>query len=203
MNKKQFYSEKRNNWRTEERKKVECFRCGRKVHIKRDCHVKLEEADFVRDQDHFPKWTKPVKINGSPVLGLINTGCTKSVVDPRCAKPKDYLSWKIPYCTASSRKVHFPATKVTLTIEGKSYAIAVGVSEHLTVNMLMGHDVPNFKKYLREALKDEESIPLTPTVTKSCMVVTCAQKQVEKQACSTRTAGKGEKPASHTYVGHS
>ncbi len=33
--------------------------------------------------------------------------------------------------------MHFPAAKVTLTIEGKSYDIAVGVSEHLTVDMLM------------------------------------------------------------------
>ena len=48
---KQFYSEKGNNWKTEERKHVECFRCGRKSHIKRDCRVKLEEANFVRDQE--------------------------------------------------------------------------------------------------------------------------------------------------------
>ncbi len=95
-----------------------------------------------------PKWTRPVKSNGSPVLGLINTGCTKSVVHPRYVKPKDYLSWKIPYCRASSGKVHFPAAKVILTIEGKSYDIAGGVSVHLTVDMLMGHDVPHFKKYL-------------------------------------------------------
>ena len=39
---------------------------------KRDCRVKLEEANFVRDQDHLPKWTRPDKINGSPVLGLID-----------------------------------------------------------------------------------------------------------------------------------
>ena len=89
------------------KKQVECFRNGWKGHIKRDCRIKLEEANFVRDQDHFPKWTRPVKINGSPVLGLIGTGCSKSVVHPRCVKPKDYLSWMIPYCTASSRKVHF------------------------------------------------------------------------------------------------
>ena len=69
----------------------------------------------------------------------------------------------------------FPAAKVTLTIEGKSYDIAVGVSEHLTVDMLMGHDVPHVKKYLREVLKEEESIPLIPKVTKSCMVVIRAQ----------------------------
>ena len=182
----------------EERKQVECFRCGRKGHIKRDCRIKLEEANFVRNQDHFLKWTRPVKINGSPVLGLIDTGCTKSVVHPRCVKPKDYLSWKIPNCTASSRKVHFPAAKVTLAIEGKTYDIAVGVSEHLTVDMLMGHDVPHFKKYLREALKEEESIPLTPKVTKSCIVVTRAQKQAEnKLAAQEQLEQERDKPVTH------
>ena len=134
----------------------------------------------------------------SPVLGLIDTGCTKSVVHPRCVKPKDYLSWKIQYCTASSRKVHFPAAKITLTIEGKSYDIAVGVSVHLTVDMLMEHDVPNFKKYLRKALKEEESIPLTPKVTKSCMVVTRAQKQAEnKLAAQEQLEQERDQPVTH------
>ena len=158
----------------------------------------VRRTNYVRDQDNFPKWARPVKINGSTVLGLIDTGCTKSVVYPRCVKPKDYLSWKIPYCTASSRKVHFPAAKVTLNIEGKSSDIAVGVSEHLPVDMLMGHDVPHFKKYLWEALKEEESIPLTPKVTKSCMVVTSAQKQAEnKLAGQEQLEQERDQPVTH------
>ena len=36
------------------KKQVECFRCGWKGHIKRYCRIKLEEANFVCDQDHFP-----------------------------------------------------------------------------------------------------------------------------------------------------
>ena len=43
---KQFYSEKGNNWKTEERKQVECFRCGQKGLINKDCRIKLEEANF-------------------------------------------------------------------------------------------------------------------------------------------------------------
>ena len=113
-------------------------------------------------------------------------------------KPKDYLSWKTPYCTANSRKVHFPTAKVTLTIEGKRYDIAVGVSEHLTVDMLMGHGVPHFNKYPREALKEEESIPLTPKVTKSCMVVTRAQKQAEdKLAAQEQLEQERNQPVTH------
>ena len=94
--------------------------------------------------------------------------------------------------------MHFPAAKVILTIKGKSYDIAVGVSEHLTVDMLMGHDGPYFKKYLREALKEEESIPLTRKVTKSCMVVTRAQKQAEnKIAAQEQLEQETNQPVTH------
>ena len=132
------------------------------------------------------------------MLGLIDTGCTKSVVHPRCVEPKGSLSWKIPYCTASLREVHFPAAKFLLTIEGKSYDVAAGVSEYLTVDILMGHVFPRFKKYLREALKEEESIPLTPKVTKSCMLVTRAQKQTEnKLAAQELLEQKRDQPVTH------
>ena len=94
--------------------------------------------------------------------------------------------------------MNFPAAKVTLTINRKSYDIAAGVSEHLTVDMLMGHDVPRFKKYLRETLKEEESIPLTPKVTKLCMVVTRAQKQAEnKLAAQQQLEQEKDQPVTH------
>ena len=69
---------------------------------------------------------------------ILDTGCTKTIVHPRCVTEEDYLGWSIPYNTASERKTHFPATSVTLEIDGKTTAIAVGVSKHITEDMLMG-----------------------------------------------------------------
>ena len=48
--------------------------------------------------------------------------------------------------------------------------MVVGVSEHISKDMLMGRDIHHFRKYLRKVLDvepevEEESIPPTPTLT--------------------------------------
>ena len=85
-----------------------------------------------------PNWTKTVRINGHEITALLDTGCTKTIVHPRCVAEKDYLGWTLPYSTASERKTYFPAASVMLEVEGKSTCIAVGVSKYITEDMLMG-----------------------------------------------------------------
>ena len=67
-----------------------------------------------------------------------------------------------------------------MEVEGKSTCIVVGVSKHITEDMLMGRDIPHFRQYLKKALSEEPEIeekntPPTSVSTKSGMVVTCAQ----------------------------
>ena len=127
-----------------------------------------------------PEWTKTVKINGKVVKALLDTGCTKTIVHPRCFTEEDYLGLSIPYNTASERKTHFPAASVTLEIEGKTTTIAVGVSKHITEDILMGRDIPHFRHYLKKALdvepgNDELDTPPTTVTIESGIVVTRAQ----------------------------
>ena len=75
---------------------------------------------------------------------------------PRSIDSKDRLGWKIPYTTANSKGVWFPAARISLQIDSKTYELAVGVFPHLSMDMLLGQDVPRFCKLLKEALEDEK-----------------------------------------------
>ena len=112
--------------------------------------MKVENAKCsllkVQRETQMPEWTKTVKLNGKVVKALLDTGCTKTIVHPRCVMEEDYLGWSIPYNTASKRKTHFPAASVTLEIEGKTTTIAVGVSKHCSVSCnLHTYPLPNIE----------------------------------------------------------
>ena len=81
--------------------------------------------------------------------------------------------------------------------------IAVGVSEHLSVDMLLGQDVPKFKRYLREVLNmsdrkgEEMTLPISTPIEVG-MVMTRAQQltlaQHEEEALTLESDG----PKIHT-----
>ena len=164
-----------------------CYQCGKKGHLRRDCRVKVESANraaYVRT--NLPKWTREVQVNQNSVVGWLDTGCTKSMIHPRFINKDDYLGWKIPYTTASAKKVWFPAARITLNIDDHTYQLAVGVSSHLTVDMLLGQDVPKFRKLLKEALRGKSNPGLEEQMqtSESVMVVTRAGKKKQELAQS-------------------
>ena len=95
--------------------------------------------------ESLPAWTKPVEVNGITVIALLDTGCTKSMVYPRCIQQSDYLPWKIAYSRASACRTEFPAARVVLKVKGgKEVEMVVGVSKHIKTDVILGHDVPHF-----------------------------------------------------------
>ena len=163
---------------------IECYKCGKIGHYRRDCRVKVENAKcslvIPKRKPKMPNWTKTVRINGHEITALLDTEYTKTIVHPWCVAEKDFLRWIIPYSMASKRKTYFPAASVMLEVEGKSTYIAVGVSKHITEDMLMGRDISHFRQCLKKALSEEPEIeemntPPTSVSTELGMVVTRAQ----------------------------
>ena len=194
-----------------DRSQIECFRCGRRGHMRKDCHVKMESANLgwtMPGPADRPKWTREVCVDGRAVLALLDTGCTRSLIHPRCVDHKNRLGWKIPYRTASSKRVWFPAASILLEIENQSHEMAVGVSSHLTkgVDMLLGQDVPKFHDLLKAALAHEsiaETVHLEitdPEQTESnvVMVTTRATKRKEdEERQETKSTQEREESLSH------
>ena len=161
-------------------KTLEYFRCRKKGRMQKDCRVKMEQAKCgveLTSKKHLPDGTKNVKINGQSMKTLLETGCTKSLMHPKCIQKKDYLEYQIPYQTVSNKHTYFPAASVTLESEGKKLRIAVGISKHQAEDMLMGRDIPHFRQYLKKALDmepgcDETNTPPTTTTTETSLAVT-------------------------------
>ena len=68
-----------------DRSQIECFRCGRRGHMRKDCHVKMESANLgwtMPVPADRPKWIREVCVDGRAVLALLDTGCTRSLIHP-------------------------------------------------------------------------------------------------------------------------
>ena len=69
---------------------------------------------------------------------------------------------------------------MTLELDGKEITIPVGVSEYLGEDMLMGRDVPHFRRYLKRVLEEDRpelTAPSMTATTEEGMTVTCAQQK--------------------------
>ena len=114
-----------------DRSLVEYFWSSRLGNMRKDCLIKMESTNpewVMPAPVHRRKWTKKICVDGREALALLDTECSKSLIHPRCVDHKNHLGWMIPYRTASSKRVWFPAARILLEIENQTYEIAVGES---------------------------------------------------------------------------
>ena len=137
----------------------------------------------VRGNKELTAWTRSVLVSGAKVTALLDTGCTKSIVHPKCIvedifPPPPPPPWSIAYNTASFKQAYLSAARIRLQMDDqRSDEMAVGVSGHINVDMLLGHDIPQLRKHVRKALdakpqEIKESIFLVCGRTKAYRMLT-------------------------------
>ena len=65
-------------------------------HMRKDCHVKMESANLVVGYASTGPSTREVCVDGRAVLTLLDTGCTKLLIHPRCMDHKNCLGGRFP-----------------------------------------------------------------------------------------------------------
>ena len=144
------------------------------------CSVNLVVAHM--EAKNLPRWTRPVKIKNRPVLVPLDTGCTKSMVHPRCVQESDHLPWKIPYKTATSTKTYFPAARVTLQIEGTDTRVGGrSIPPHLCRHFARARRSP-----LQEVAEGEEEESSMKPETKSLSEETKEETRIQTSLVTTR-----------------
>ena len=85
-----------------------CFRCNKLGHVRHDCRMKIEHAQFTKETQTLPlenPWIRKVKIHERKASLWLDTGYTRVLVHPRCISWEQRLSWEIFYSMAGARKV--------------------------------------------------------------------------------------------------
>ena len=162
--------------------------------------MKLEALNcgmVVQGNKKLTAWTRSAVVNGVKVTALLDTRCTKSIVHPKCIgedispPPPPPPPWRRAYNTASSKQAYLSAARIRLQIDDRrSDKMAVGVSGHINVDMLLGHDIPQLRKHVRKALdaKPPEIHPtllalrqLPPPPPQRSMMTTRSQQKAQDQ----------------------
>ena len=123
--------------------------------------MKIEHAQVTKETQTQPlenPWIRKGKINGQKASLLLDTSCTRSPVHPRCISREQRVGWEIPYSTASAREVWSPAARLTLQVRQTKQVLTVGVSPHLTVDMLIGRNMPQLTKLVAENPPEEVEV---------------------------------------------
>lgn len=157
---------------------VVCFHCGQPGHTRPLCPLKKPKTASLCYVPHSVQSSpmkcnsQPVRsvlLNGRPVLALVDTGCTYTLVQSRYVPREDWNDNEtVTVCCVHGENTPLPTAEVYIEVLNQSYLMKVGIAETLPYPILLGTDMP----VLAELLQD----------TEWCGVVTRAQ---SKQAVQT------------------
>lgn len=91
----------------------------------------------------------PCKVNGAPTLVLVDTGCSQTLIrDGVVPNPKPTEKEIQLQCIHGDTRL-YPIARVKLEIAPHNAVLQVGVIPRLAYSLILGHDWPWFKEFLR------------------------------------------------------
>ncbi|KAL2083735.1 hypothetical protein ACEWY4_021508 [Coilia grayii] len=130
---------------------IVCFYCKQEGHIKPDCpHRKPKYSTH----SCIPRpgegsigflgrlQTMPIAINGESVTALLDSGSTRTLVQPHLVERRDTIPGrKLKVLCVNGDEHEYPVADVYLDIQGQTYEVTVGVVERLSHPVVIGQDI--------------------------------------------------------------
>lgn len=131
---------------------VVCFHCGQSGHTRPLCPLKKPKTASLCYVPH-PIQSSLLKcnsqpvisvlLNGKPVLALVDTGCTYTLVQSKFVPRQDWNdSETVTVCCVHGHNTPLPTAEVYIEVLSQSYLMKVGIAETLPYPILLGTDMP-------------------------------------------------------------
>lgn len=151
---------------------IVCYNCGEVGHTSPHCPLrKPKSASLCYVPQSSPKLVvKPDKeptisvlLNGKPLMALVDTGCTRTLVQSQYIAKESWTGETVTVCCVHGDKSELPTAEVYLEVNKQSFLMNVGVTTDLPYPVLLGTDMPILADLVQE--------------TAWCGIVTRAQAQ--------------------------
>ncbi|XP_069089507.1 uncharacterized protein [Pleurodeles waltl] len=190
----------------------QCFSCGEWGHIARGCPRKREgiepmEIGVTRGRvlclgKSDVSFKYPLQINGLPVMALIDSGCSQSVIRRSIIHPVQPTDdqW-VTICCIHGDRAQYPLVTIEIGWNNHLDLLSVGLMDDLIEECVIGTDYQRFDEILDQTRKNkpiddwwgtapfrEDSIYSSPTRKK----LTCKEKRAEKHRYAAKQVRKEE-----------
>ena len=168
---------------------IKCYKCGKEGHMSFNCNkgrgkpadgYLLCRTPLTQNQSEFPGCNLHGKIEGRPAEMVVDSGCTRTLVNSKYVNKQHFTGDKITVLTASAQRVIVPLACVTFETKRGKFKELVGVLDILPVDCPLGRSSYGQTLSREEVLDQwERNVPAPEGDNHEAFVLTRRQKALE------------------------